>query len=93
MKYPGEAGARKKPAKQSSRKSLMNCPFREAKAELGKKNEIGRNWNVTEFQRILRSGRVASARWLSTRLPTVPRFHMPCGTTFLKKPAGIKPHF
>jgi hypothetical protein len=41
-----EAGAGEKPAKRSSRNSLMNCLCRETKAELKMQNEIGRNGNA-----------------------------------------------
>jgi len=44
-------------------------------------------------KKILRSGRECFARWLSIELPTVPRFRMACGTTFLKMPAGVNFYF
>jgi hypothetical protein len=42
----GEAGAGGKTSELPARKSLMNCPCREAKAELRMQNEIWRNWTL-----------------------------------------------
>jgi len=48
-------GPGKKPAKRSAGKSLMNCPGREAKAELRMKNESGLKLpdfnNLTSFNK------------------------------------------
>jgi hypothetical protein len=39
-------------------------------------------------KKFLRSERVAFARWLSIRLPTVPRMLMECGQEFSKNDGG-----
>src|ERR1039457_3722322 len=52
----------------------------ENKAAHGSRSVLGKKF--------LRSGRFAFARWLSIRLPTVPRFRMVCGKDFSKNSCG-----